>query len=435
VRYQRHRRVATRIAVITPARDVFDLVIIGGGIAGNALAAVMARAGKAVLVLERSTVYRDRVRGEGFHAWGVAEARRLGLQETLLGAGGAYHRRLVPYDETVTPSEAVAASIALDRVLADVPGTLGVGHPQACEALSVAAAASGARILRGVEKATAEAGRVPVVRYSLDGGAHSARCRLVVGADGRESVVRRQAGMALHATQPRLLMAGMLVDDLKGWPEEHISIGTEGDRVFFIVPQAAGRARLYLLWSCDQPRRFAGPAGPRAFLDSFRLTCIPESDGIVQSRPAGPCATYPMHDTWTDSPIADGLALIGDAAGYSDPHIGQGLSVALRDVRILSELLIATEDWSAAALRPYAEERAERLRRLRFCNAMATTLRGEFGDEPRARRRRARALMQAEPELGLWRRATMAGPESVPASAFDKAVYERLCNRPLPAGI
>jgi 2-polyprenyl-6-methoxyphenol hydroxylase-like FAD-dependent oxidoreductase len=106
-----------------------DVVVIGGGIAGNALAAVLARAGKAVLVLERSTAYRDRVRGEGFHAWGVAEARRLGLHDALLAAGGTHHRRYVPYDETVTPAEAIAASVALDRLLPDVPGTLGVGHP------------------------------------------------------------------------------------------------------------------------------------------------------------------------------------------------------------------------------------------------------------------------------------------------------------------
>jgi hypothetical protein len=34
--------------------------------------------------------------------------------------------------------------------------------------------------------------------------------------------------------------------------------------------------------------------------------------------------------------------------------------------------------------------------------------------------------MQAEPELGLWRRACLAGPDSVPLSAFDECVYERL---------
>jgi len=74
------------------------------------------------------------------------------------------------------------------------------------------------------------------------------------------------------------------------------------------------------------------------------------------------------------------------------------------------------------------------MRRLRFCNAVATTLRGEFGPEARERRRRAQRLMQTEPALGLWRRAHLAGPESVPASAFDASVYDRLCARAVGAG-
>ena len=415
-------------------REAFEVIIIGGGIAGNALAAVLAQAGRAVLVLERSTVYRDRVRGEVFQPWGVAEARRLDLHETLIRAGGTHHSRFVPYDETVEPAEAEAAAVALDKILPGVPGTLGVGHPRACEELRMAAAAAGAQVLQGIENTEVELGHGPTVRYSLNGAEYAARCRLVIGADGRESAVRRRAGISLHATEPRLLMAGMLVEDLGRWPEHHLTIGTEGDLVFYVVPQGAGRARLYLLWSCDQPRRFAGRTGPRAFLDSFAFVCIPDSARIVEARPAGPCATYPINDTWTDRPIVDGLALIGDAAGYSDPHIGQGLSVALRDVRVLSELLLAGKDWSPAALRPYGEERAERMRRLRFCNALMTTLRGEFGPDPRERRRRARGLMQAEPELGLWRRGYLAGPESVPVSAFDERVYERLCAPTVRAG-
>ena len=194
--------------MVSPPREAFEVIIIGGGIAGNALAAVLAQAGRAILVLERSTVYRDRVRGEVFQPWGVAEARRLDLHETLKRAGGTHHSRFVPYDETVEPAEAEAAALALDKILPGVPGTLGVGHPRACEELRIAAAAAGAQVLQGIENTETELGHGPTVRYSLNGAEHAARCRLVIGADGRESAVRRRAGITLHATEPRLSMAG-----------------------------------------------------------------------------------------------------------------------------------------------------------------------------------------------------------------------------------
>jgi len=402
-------------------------VIVGGGIAGNSLATVLGRAGWRVLVLERSAVYRDKVRGEIFHAWGVAETQRLGLYDALREAGGVHHSRLVPYDEILPSAEAEAAGIALHTVIPGVPGTLGIGHPAACAALAATAVAAGARVSCGVSDIDVVLGSTPTVRYRMEGVAYLARCRLVIGADGRESAIRRLAGIPLHSTVPRLLMAGMLVEDLWRWPDDTVTIGTEGNLVFFVVPQGAGRVRLYLLWSCRDRERFAGARGPRTFLDSFGLSCLPGSEWIVQAKLAGPCAWYPMNDSWTESPVVDGLALIGDAAGYSDPHIGQGLSVAMRDVRILSELLLSSADWSPDALRPYAEERAERMRRLRFCSALATTLRGEFGAEARERRRRALQLMQQEPSLGQWRRAYLAGPDSVPPSAFDERVSARLC--------
>jgi menaquinone-9 beta-reductase len=62
-----------------------------------------------------------------------------------------------------------------------------------------------------------------------------------------------------------------------------------------------------------------------------------------------------MTETWVDNPYRDGLALIGDAAGSSDPTLGQGLSLTVRDVRVLSEKLIASPDWDAAG-RAYARE-------------------------------------------------------------------------------
>ena len=403
----------------------FDTVIVGGGIAGGALATVLARAGKSVLVLERERAYRDRVRGEFFQPWGVVEAVRLGIDDVLASAG-VYHTRVMPYDETIDPAEAERSPIHLDEVFPEARGTLGIGHPTACEALVQSAVAAGASLFRGVASVVVTRSSPTTVRFRWSGAERVVRCRLVVGADGRDSTVRRQLGMPLHETKPRLIGAGLLVRNIQGWPEHQVAIGTEDDRVFFVLPQSDGRARLYLMYAVTQRQRYSGPNAARAFIGDYRLACVPQSEGLTVAEPAGPCAAFPMNDSWVDSPLADSVVLIGDAAGHSDPHLGQGLSLALRDVRALSELLLGSEDWSPAALQPYADERAERGRRMRFCAHMLTTFRGEFGPEPRERRKRARTRMLAEPELGLWRRASLVGPDALPAEAFGESVREHL---------
>src|SRR2546423_6666328 len=168
-----------------------DVVVVGGGIAGSALATVLARGGLEVYVLERQKVYRDKVRGETLQPWGVAELCRLGLDDALLGAGGGYCRRVVPYDETTDPEAAEANAFALDELLPGVRGSLNVGHPEACEALARAAVASGAGLARGIGEVEVEPGSAPKGTFQLDGFEHPITCRLVIGADGRCSSVRR----------------------------------------------------------------------------------------------------------------------------------------------------------------------------------------------------------------------------------------------------
>src|SRR5476649_1922330 len=91
----------------------FDLIIVGGGIGGSALATVVARAGRSVLLLEQSEVYEDRVRGEWIAPWGVAEIQRLGLYDRLMAAGGHHLARHITYDETLEPAAADAAALPL----------------------------------------------------------------------------------------------------------------------------------------------------------------------------------------------------------------------------------------------------------------------------------------------------------------------------------
>ena len=169
-----------------------------------------------------------------------------------------------------------------------------------------------------------------------------------------------------------------------------------------------------------------GPDAAERFLDAYRLRGLPESAALANARPAGPCHAYGNEDTWTDAPLADGVVLIGDAAGHNDPIIGQGLSITLRDVRLVRDILLAGTDWSPHAFLSYVDERRERMRRLRFVATLGAILQNEFGPAAEARRERARDLQMADPSLGFWFLAAFVGPDALPADAFDDSVRARL---------
>ena len=136
----------------------------GGGLGGSTFAKAMAEAGLQVLVLERETQFRDRVRGETMHPWGVAEARELGILDLLLSTCG--HE--VPWFDVYSGGECIR-------------------HLQA-------AADAGADVRRGAHIREVRGGAQVEVTIERSGGDERVRTRLVVGADGRASMTRRWAG-------------------------------------------------------------------------------------------------------------------------------------------------------------------------------------------------------------------------------------------------
>src|SRR4051812_9962040 len=174
--------------------DEYDAIVVGGGIAGATAAYALARAGTSVLVLERTDAHDDRVRGEGMSPWGVTDAERLGVDAVMLSAGGSFATHVGSYDEAWD-----AATVeATDLTQFGVRGFLHVGHPEACDALCSAAAGEGAVLAREVDVTTLQPGARPEVAYRDRGGVERhASCRLVIGADGRSSFVRRQLGLEL----------------------------------------------------------------------------------------------------------------------------------------------------------------------------------------------------------------------------------------------
>ncbi len=405
--------------------EAFDVVIVGAGIAGSALGSVLAPRGVSVLLLERQVEYRDKVRGEFMAPWGVAEALRLGLEGVLLDAGGDYSTTFVGYDEDVEAAASESAPLPFGQFIEGVRGALCVGHPQASAALRSLAENRGATVRVGVGDVEVTAGARPTVRYELDGECFDASCRLVVGADGRQSSVRRGFGILLHQAPSKATLGGLLVRT-SGWPKDWSILSNEGDVLYLAFPRADGYVRLYL--ACEPGPLSKGADRGRLLLEAFSSSAMPFSAAVRSCEVAGPCAYVQGSDGWTDSPVVEGVVLVGDAAGWSDPVIGQGLSVAMRDARMVSDVLLEADDWSPNAFEGYVTERAERMARLKVAGYVNTEIRCTFTPEGRNRRAAMRADSAINPLTLAPLLGSIAGPERQPAEAYEIENVQRILN-------
>lgn len=400
-----------------------DVVIVGGGIGGGALAKNLAESGVGVTVLERTLEYADVVRGEWIAPWGVPETKAVGVYPIYVANGGHHVTRHVSYDEDVSPRVAEKAAFDLTTLLPDSPGPLCIGHPSMCNLLNQAAIAAGATVLRGVSSTRVTPGSPPTVTFDHDGKTTTLRPRLVVGADGRHGKTAEQIGAKLQQDEPHHRFSGMLVDNVPQWREDTQFISVEGDVNVLAFPQGGGRIRLYIGFGLEQKTRLAGPQGPQRFLEAFRLKSVPGSEAIAAGRPIGPCLVYPNNDTWIDEPFAEGVVLIGDAAGRNDPITGQGLSITHRDVRVVRDILLGDANWSTDAFVPYGVERKERMRRLRVAARIAAILEAEFDAPARERRHRAAERRRAMAPESLATLTPFIGPDALsPEPYSDEAV-------------
>ena len=324
----------------------WDVIVVGGGLGGGALAKVMAKAGARVVVLEQETKFRDRVRGEFLPPWGVAEARRLDIGDLLESCGCCV--------------QSVETGLGSPRDLAattpqGLPG-LGFSHPEMQEALLESAARAGAEVRRGAAVTAIEPGRPPQVQFRASGSAEKLSARLVVAADGRNSAARKWAGFEVRSQRHPFLFAGVLLTGL-AMPSDlgHYCFNPAIAMIVAIVYEGKDRFRTYLAYPSGGMERLQGvQALPRFLEESRRTTTAPGFyDGAV--RCIGPLASFSCDEDWIEHPYSDGVALLGDAASTSDPAFGQGMSLTLRDVRTLSGNLLGTDDWSAAG-HDYATE-------------------------------------------------------------------------------
>jgi 2-polyprenyl-6-methoxyphenol hydroxylase-like FAD-dependent oxidoreductase len=366
----------------------FEVVIVGGGLAGAALARAMSSRGRSVAVLERTMTFRDRIRGEWIAPWGVAEAKHLGLLPILMESCGHELPRFTRYINGAAQPRDYLATTRLR-----LP-SLAFFHPDMQELMLSAARDAGAEVWRGaVVRAAGTDSQGPWVEVQADEGNRLLRARLVVGADGRDSQLRQWGGFTVEHGKQGRFAAGLMLEDVNADSDSaHMWINTRSGQAAYFFPQAKGRGRAYVT---SDGRKFSGLQDAPLFIQASNELGVAEHV-YAQAKPFGVLSTLDLTDHWVNHPFERGIALIGDAAGATDPTWGQGLSIALRDVRALADCLDADRDWAPAG-HLYATERDRYFGALLTYESWVDELIMATGRKADERRARAMALWAKDP--------------------------------------
>ncbi|MGE5206752.1 MAG: FAD-dependent oxidoreductase [Chlamydiota bacterium] len=393
---------------------LYDIAIAGGGLGGAALAKSMAERGAKVLVIERERQFRDRIRGEILVPWGYAEARALGVSECLRSDGNEVH-----WMDVYAVTERMVHREFVSTTPQQLP-CLAFYHPAMQESLLGAAAGAGATVRRGATVCDVELqpGATPALVVQENGRTEAFGARLVVGAEGRSSVVRSSAKFPVARDPEGMMIAGVLFENMPAMEDSmeliyHFGLG----QFVGVFPQGGGRVRMYLSYQAGTQPRFQGQADLARFIEGCQKTGANPAY-FTDARPIGPLATFDAGHTWVDHPYRDGVALLGDTATSSDPTWGQGLSLTLRDARVLRDHLLAATDWDAAG-HAYAAEHDDYSSRLHIFNQWFREFYLATGAEADARRARALPLIASDPSRQPD--ATVAGPDM----PTDEAVRKR----------
>lgn len=402
----------------------YDLIIVGGGLAGSSLAISLAAAGLRILVIEAQDEFRDRIRGEVLMPWGSLEAQRLGIYDVLL-RGCANE---IPFYTRYRSGDLMGRR----DLKATTPANtccLTFPHPLMQDVLLAHAETLGVEVRRGAAVSNITPGDVPRVHIGSDPAGVSAR--LAVLADGRDSRLRSLLGFEVQRDPEQLIIAGMILEGeadcsefLNGGASPDASTinlfyDPSGGRMIIAMRIAPKRNRIYLIHHKDAlPRRLSGRHSVDEMIRQLQAVGAP-GHWFENARQAGPFASFDGSHRWVDRPYRDGVVLAGDAAAATDPAWGRGLSRALRDVRLLRDRLLQSSDWHEAAL-AYAGDHDDFYGRMRRLEAMEATLLFEPGAAADKRRQHAFSLFAKDPSRVPD--ATGLGPEA-PCDEIARARY------------
>jgi len=314
--------------------DAFDVVVVGGRVAGASTALLLARSGVRVALLDRGKYGTDALSTHGLMRGGVLQLDRWGLLDAVIAAGTPPIRRTsfhYAHGETteveIRPTAGVPALFAprrylLDRLLVD------------------AAAEAGAQVLHQftVTSLLWKGGRVAGVRArDQHGSTVELEAGLTVGADGLRSTVASAVGAPVLRqgyTAGALLYRYYADLDTDGYEWAYgdgVAAGlipTNDDLTCVFVATSPHRMRAL--------RRLGGGTIEAVLGQAFHQLPARVAAAMPIGRVHG-WAGVPGHLRQCWGP---GWALVGDAGYFKDPISSHGITDGLRDAELLVDALL-----------------------------------------------------------------------------------------------
>ncbi|HYV20768.1 MAG TPA: FAD-dependent oxidoreductase [Verrucomicrobiae bacterium] len=336
-----------------------DVLVAGGGPAGAATAAHLARLGHDVVVCEAARFPREKICGEFLPPSVGPCLDRLGVRAAVEAL-----RPVRPIGMAVV---ARGGAVALGRFGAAGPG-YAVRRPALDSVLLEGARLAAAQVLestRLLDLVPGPAGGYEVEIRTEGETSRRLAVRALVGADGRNSLVARRLGLRCRAPGHRRFA---VMGRYRGarTPADHGEMIITSDGYCGINPLPDGEANVcFVIDPGRAPRLHDGAFLPaRSDLEAFarrRIEAEPAlRERLGDARLDGPLRAIGPIATRACGTTADAALLVGDAAEFFDPFTGEGVGTALHGAELAAETLhdtLVRGDLSRAALQPYEARR------------------------------------------------------------------------------
>jgi geranylgeranyl reductase family protein len=310
-----------------------DVVVVGGGPSGAAASIFLRQRGHDVLLIDEARFPRDKICGESVSPEGWRLLRALGAAVRIQDLRPCSIRGMVltspdgtsfvgEYRSVADPGFALTREL-LDAALLDTAREAGVEVRERTRAI-------------GLVTAPGSPERVVGVRTENGRGPETLTARLVVGADGRRSVVARRLGrLREHRSMRRFAVRGHWdgMDGLAERGEMHVGAGGYCG----VAPLSKTRANVTFVLDRRAMKEAAGDLGA-FYREALRDRWPRIAERLLRGRLLSPPRAIGPLAIEARGVSAPGALLVGDAAGFYDPFTGEGVTLALRGAEMAAEV-------------------------------------------------------------------------------------------------